>query len=248
MNRDNIGMKLIRLITQVWDQYVAKPFLRIWPKRAGKRILCFGDSNTWGKKPDNGLRYPYRHRWPGVLQNALGKDFLVLEEGLSGRTTVLDDPDQWGRNGKKALVRYLAQYSSLDFVIILLGTNDLKDTFQRTPRQIAQGMKELGQVVSESALSSKAPTSPLLMFVSPPAINENGEDLDLFQEAVDKSVVLAEEYRCVANELGCEFFDAGEVIQSSRVDGVHWAQDAHHTLGVVLAQRVKSLLGEKIVE
>ena len=242
MNREKVGMKFLRLLTQISDQWVTKPVMRRWPKRTGRPILCFGDSNTWGSKPDTGLRYPFRHRWPGVLQSKLGKDFLILEEGLSGRTTVLDDPDQWGRNGKKALVKCLDRYSGLDLVIILLGTNDLKDTFERTPKQIAQGMEELGRMVLSQRSSSQR-TVPLLMLVSPPAIDENGEDLDLFQEAIAKSVLLASEYRRVADKLECDFFDAGEVIQSSPVDGVHWEQESHRKLGQVMAKKVKELLG-----
>jgi lysophospholipase L1-like esterase len=59
-----------------------------------RRVLCYGDSNTWGSatvpRPDG--RYGERERWPGVLQDALGADWNVIEEGLSARTTVHTDP------------------------------------------------------------------------------------------------------------------------------------------------------------
>ena len=61
-----------------------------------KRILAYGDSNTWGFDPVTWgsvpmtlERYPEDIRWTGLLQKALGKDALVLEEGLCGRTTAL---------------------------------------------------------------------------------------------------------------------------------------------------------------
>ena len=57
-----------------------------------KNILCFGDSNTWGFPPDCGARYDRKTRWPGVLQDALGDAFYVIEEGLPWRNTVWDDP------------------------------------------------------------------------------------------------------------------------------------------------------------
>ena len=63
-----------------------------------KHILCFGDSNTHGYCADNadcldgGIRFTAEQRWTRLLQTALGQDYPVIEEGLSGRTTCFDDP------------------------------------------------------------------------------------------------------------------------------------------------------------
>jgi lysophospholipase L1-like esterase len=57
-----------------------------------KTILCYGDSNTWGYSPSTQDRYGRDERWSGVLRKELGADYLVIEEGLGGRTTVWDDP------------------------------------------------------------------------------------------------------------------------------------------------------------
>ena len=64
-------------------------------------ILCYGDSNTYGQKPDKSGRYAADVRWTGRLQNALGGDYYVIEEGLSSRTTDLDYDPRSGKNGKK---------------------------------------------------------------------------------------------------------------------------------------------------
>ena len=64
-----------------------------------KHILCIGDSNTHGlctdpsESADHGSRYNEEERWTCLLQKALGEEYLVIEEGLSGRTCVYDDPD-----------------------------------------------------------------------------------------------------------------------------------------------------------
>ena len=47
-------------------------------------ILCYGDSNTYGYNPVNGLRYPKDVRWTGVLQKMLGEEYVVIEEGCNG--------------------------------------------------------------------------------------------------------------------------------------------------------------------
>lgn len=54
-------------------------------------ILCFGDSNTFGSNPAGG-RHRRNVRWTGVLQELLGEQYYVIEEGMGGRTTVHDDP------------------------------------------------------------------------------------------------------------------------------------------------------------
>lgn len=91
-----------------------------------KTILCYGDSNTWGYVPSLGTRYPYDVRWPGVLQTALGEEYRVIEAGLSGRTTVWDDPYDIYMNGRDMLEPTLRTNAPLDLVILMLGTNDLK--------------------------------------------------------------------------------------------------------------------------
>ena len=58
-----------------------------------KRIVCFGDSNTWGYIPVTGERYDETIRWPARLQEMLGYErCTVVEEGLTGRTTVSAGP------------------------------------------------------------------------------------------------------------------------------------------------------------
>ena len=57
-----------------------------------KHILCFGDSNTWGYCAQTNERYADNERWTQVLQKLLGSDWMLIEEGLCGRTTVFEDP------------------------------------------------------------------------------------------------------------------------------------------------------------
>ena len=76
------------------------------------RILCFGDSNTWGFNPHTQNRFPDDVRWTGVLSRDLGARAIVIEEGLNGRTTVLDDPFQPGLNGQTYLVPCIRSQSA----------------------------------------------------------------------------------------------------------------------------------------
>jgi lysophospholipase L1-like esterase len=99
-------------------------------ERTIKTVLCYGDSNTWGSDPETGERFAPEVRWPGVLRQALGEGYWVVEEGLNGRTTVRDDPIEGAhKNGRTYLPACLEFHKPIDLVLIMLGTNDLKARF-----------------------------------------------------------------------------------------------------------------------
>lgn len=84
---------------------------------------------------------------------------------------------------------------------------------------------------------------PRILVVAPLAIGEpTGPIAPKFEGAADKCVGLAAAYEAVARQCGSEFFDAGSVTTSSRVDGVHLDVDQHSTLGLALAEAVTATL------
>ena len=93
-----------------------------------KRVLCYGDSNTWGYVPGLGVRHPEDVRWTGVAAKLLGPDYRIIEEGMNGRTTAFDDPYYDFRNGKRGLGYALCAHAPLDLIVVGLGSNDLKFT------------------------------------------------------------------------------------------------------------------------
>ena len=103
-----------------------------------KRILCFGDSNTYGYRPDTGERYPEDIRWTGILKNRLRERGIeIIEEGLVGRTTVFEDSLRMGRRGIDYLVPLLESHAPIDKLVLMLGTNDCKNTLCVTAEDIA---------------------------------------------------------------------------------------------------------------
>ena len=103
-----------------------------------KTILCYGDSNTWGYNPVNGLRYPEDVRWTGRLQKLLGPSYRVIEEGCNGRTTVYADPEEGWKCGLTYLCPCLNSHKPIDVVILMLGSNDLKRIFHASAQEIAE--------------------------------------------------------------------------------------------------------------
>jgi lysophospholipase L1-like esterase len=64
-----------------------------------KVVVCYGDSNTWGAHPFDDDRFPANIRWVGVVQDLLGPEYEVINEGLCGRTFVAEDPVKPFRTG-----------------------------------------------------------------------------------------------------------------------------------------------------
>lgn len=207
-----------------------------------KTILCFGDSNTWGYEPVAANRYGRTVRWAGVLQQELGSDYLIIEEGCNGRTTVWDDPIEGFKNGKEYLPPCLVSHKPLDLVIIMLGTNDLKKRFSLSAYDIADGAGVLVDIVQKSDTGPDG-RPPKVLLLAPPPLAKLTDFAEMFEGAEEKSRRLGQHYQRVALEYGCEFMDTAAVIVSSDLDGIHFAASEHKKLGQAVAARVKEILG-----
>lgn len=209
-----------------------------------RSVLCFGDSNTYGQMPGRGPleRFPRDGRWSGVLQRELGPKWQVIEEGLSGRTTVHDDPIEGAhKNGRSYLKPCLQSHATLDLVIIMLGTNDLKARFGQPASEVAMGMGCLVYDIRELA-PGPGGTVPEIMIVAPPPMLEDIKEWrSIFAGAYEKSHQLALEFEIMADSLGVHFFNAGSVCRCDPADGFHIGAEAHEALGVALAQEVDAI-------
>ena len=210
-------------------------------------ILAYGDSNTWGAIPQAergaGGRFAPAVRWPGVLREQLGPDVWVVEEGLNGRTTCVDDPVE-GRhkNGERLLLPLLETHAPLDLVIIKLGTNDLKARLAMQAGDIADGLGMLARIVQTSE-AGPGGAPPQVLLVAPAPLARLGWLAEMFAGGSAKSTRLAAEVVRVAAQRGVAFLDAGRAIRSSEVDGIHLDEDAHRRLGYAIAVSVRELLG-----
>ena len=198
-----------------------------------KSILCYGDSNTYGFNPVNGLRYPKNVRWTGILQELLGKEYLIIEEGCNGRTTMFDDPvDSW-KNGLRHLKPCLNTHKPVDVVIMMLGSNDLKNIYHTTAEMIAQGADRLVKEIYAFS-DDKQCIRPEVILVAPPVIGD-GICTSQFQSRFDetsitRSLKFAAYYQKVAKQNNCLFFDAAQYVTSSLVDSLHLMPKEHRKL------------------
>ncbi len=218
-----------------------------------KRILVFGDSNSWGyTDEDNGQRY--EKRWPVLLNQELiqkGFNTEIIEDCLPGRTTNIDDlQDGTHLNGAKVLKSSLLSHSPIDFVLILLGTNDLKVRFQRSAINIADGIKELIQIVFETNSGTGSwhdQNKSKLIIICPPALGEKSKDPTWlnFEEWVgglEKSKQLYYSFEKVCSQMGVDLIDTNQFCQSSNVDPIHWSKPMHQKF----SEKLTKIIGQKI--
>ncbi|MFW6182015.1 MAG: SGNH/GDSL hydrolase family protein [Spirochaetota bacterium] len=209
-----------------------------------RSILCYGDSNTYGRDPATKKRFAREIRWPGVLQQRLGGEYQVIEEGLNGRTTVWDDPvrgDRHKRNGALYLVPCLESHAPLDLVVMMLGTNDLKAKFSVTAVDITQSVEALVQLIQASGCGPDG-EPPEILLIAPPPLGRLTEYAETFTGGVEKSEKLGGYYRDMAEAHGCRFLDAGSVLTASPRDGLHFDPEGHRKLGERVGEVVTDIL------
>ena len=203
-----------------------------------KRILCYGDSNTWGYDAFTDGRFPDEVRWTGRLSRLLGPSCTVIEEGLCGRTTVFDDPLNEGLSGLSYLCPCMMSHAPLDLLIVMLGTNDCKARFSLTPRNIACGMKRL--LIKAQQVPAWR-NRPQILLVAPGPIQPECETSPVFAEmgiCSERSFGLSAEFRAVAETLHTDFLDAGAFVTMNTLDYMHLDKNSHR----ILAERIQEYI------
>ena len=206
-------------------------------------VVCYGDSNTYGFDLETFGRFPKGVRWPGVLAAELGPAVEVIEEGLSGRTTIWGDPYLEGRNGRDYLLPCLRSHAPIDVVVIMLGTNDTKTIFGRSAAEIAAGAGALVDIALGSGCGP-AGGAPKVLLIAPPGPGDVTTRSEVwgFGEAKAKGEKMVGFYRTVASMAGVSYLDASTVTGVDPQDGVHLTPQGHASLGHAVAAMVRGLL------
>ena len=215
-----------------------------------KRILCYGDSLTWGFDPVSMVRFPAESRWPMVLQEILDDDYQVIEEGQCGRTIAMEDPSEGEKNGLTYLLPCLESHTPLELLIIMLGSNDCKSKFALSGMDVAGEM----QIFLRKAIAYNhfcCEDAFQILLIAPPLISKAVNDSWLgenfgFDYAVELSTKLAGWYQELANRYHVHFLDASQYVKASDADGCHLDAEGQMTLGRAIAAYVQEkILTEK---
>ena len=216
-----------------------------------KHIVCLGDSNTHGycadpaDCADGGIRFNENERWTRLLQKHLGEEYLVIEEGLSGRTTCFEDPLHEGLSALNYIYPCLKSHEAVDLLVIMLGTNDVKERFSASAACVAIAMGRL--VKKAQSVECWGGKKPNILVIAPPPIGEG-----MFESPVgvtmgrgcrEKSLELAKYYKEQCDLCGVHFLDARDLgAEFNTVDYMHLTRKGHAALAENLAKHIPELV------
>ena len=168
------------------------------------KILCYGDSNTWGYIPNiNGYskeaimrQYDEKDCWWYELK----QNNELFVNGLCGRCIAHENKWLNNRNATETIDCDLTQYTNLDLVIIQLGTNDCKNEYNDSALQIAKNCENLLSKIYTL-------TDAQIMLISPAIIRENNKITQRYYiGAENKSIELNVLYKKLAEKKGIFLF------------------------------------------
>lgn len=210
-----------------------------------KSILLYGDSFVFGKVGGENKRLDVKIRFSGVLQDTLGIEYDVIEEGLRARTLSGENGFFEDRDGLKQFGPILGSHLPLNLIIILLGTNDFNSKSHKDPNHAMQDLKAYQQEIQVWAKFLEVPM-PKILLVAPPAIKteyfDEGQREIFGEKAQAKISQIAEVYRKSANELEWEFLNANDICEASTVDGVHLDDVNNRMLGEALSKLIRIIV------
>lgn len=213
------------------------------------RILCYGDSNTWGYiSGSDHQRYGENERWTKILAQKLGNNVEIIEEGLNSRTLISNDerPGKEGKNGFKYLIPCLDTHDPIDLVILMLGTNELKSVYNKTSKDIGDMLEKYFVKTILGRKSQFKNSYPKLLIVTPPIVNEEVDYCRIgnkYVGATQKSKDLNTIYNNIAEKYNCYFLNNEGL--TTGIDGVHLTKESHQLLANKLYSKIKEITFSK---
>lgn len=201
------------------------------------RILCYGDSNTWGYiSGTKRQRYGEKERWTKILAKKLGENFEILEEGLNSRTLISEDttPGKEGRNGYNYLIPCLDTCDPIDLVVLLLGTNELQTRFYRSIEEVGEIFEKYFVKTILNRKSQFENRVSKLLIVAPPVASEKCKED--YKGAHEKSLKFNEIYGKIAEKNKCYFIDNKNL--TTGIDGLHLTKESHEILAEKIYEKV----------
>ncbi len=199
-------------------------------------VVCYGDSNTYGYEPDTGGRYAPEIRWTTILQEKLGDHYEVIPEGLNGRTTAYDRPGAGWKNGITSFVSCLGTHKPVDYLVIMLGTNDVAGGLGLTDEAIAKGMENL-VVLAEETSPELQGYIPEIIVTVPAAINcrwaDDSPEYAEVRRMMKQSRDIEPLYRSIADRHLIRFA-SGVDAEVNLHDWTHLTEEGHRQMADII--------------
>ena len=206
-----------------------------------KTVLIYGDSNTHGTGParhlDDSWRLDHADRWVTVLAEGLGPDVRVIDEGMPGRTTCLDDPFSGEHyNGLRVLPAISSSHAPIDLLVIMLGTNDIQYHYGFRAADVARALESYVEMAKASGKVGG------ILVLSPAPVLGSGTYADSYEGVMARQAGMADAIEQMALRRKVGFFNIADVAEVSPVDGVHFDAENSRQIGAALVNIVAGCL------
>ncbi len=208
-----------------------------------KKILIYGDSNTWGDNFILGKRIPDEKQWANILQRDLKDSFKIIQEGLPGRLAGNDEIEKNYKNGKDTFISTFRTQAPVDIIIISLGTNDLQIKYNKDYNKIISDLIWYKDIVLDmyNDLDDRKKyflnnTMPKFIYILPINFDykENAKVIFNKESETKRKLILKEFKKYIDDNTSVISIDNLPLFD----DGIHLNFDGHK----ILALRVKETL------
>ena len=190
------------------------------------RILCFGDSNTYGYDPRSyfGSQYPAQHRWVDLLAQKSGWE--VLNAGENGREIPRRESEF------RLFEALLSRCQPLDRLLVMLGGNDLLqgNSVETAAKRMSLFLERMGAEKEKAVL------------IVPPPMKMGAWVTE--ERLLTDSLRLGDAYRTLARTHGAGLVDTSHWAIELTFDGVHFSEKGHQTF----AEKLYLALTQEIAE
>ncbi len=203
-----------------------------------KKIICYGDSNTFGYDPSGGLRYDENTRWTSVLQKNLGAEYEVINEGECDRTGFVDNPKGFSFSAQRHFPKIISKFNDIDLIILWVGTNDLQFQYDIGFNAVENGLEKLIRIAKEKSKHVIIIPSVILS----EKVLEGPFNFQFDETSIGKSRKIGRIYKKLSNLNYCEYFDVNKFVNPTDTDGLHYDENAHKIIGEKLTNRIQKIL------
>ena len=200
-----------------------------------KKIVCYGDSNTFGYNPVNGLRYDENIRWTSVLQKNLGNEYEVINEGACDRTAFKDNPKGFLFSAQRHFPKMLSKINDIDILILWIGTNDLQFQYNLGFNAVESGLEKLIRQAKEK--------SKHIIIIPPVVLSEivlkGFFNFQFDETSIGKSRKIGRIYKNLSGINYCGYFDINKFVAPSDIDGLHYDENSHNLIADKLTEFIK---------
>lgn len=187
-----------------------------------KKILCFGDSNTFGFNPSNFNRYSISERWSGILS----QKYNVVEKGCNNRTCFNNKAEL---NSLETITKYID--NNITDLILQIGINDLQFQYNITLENFEIGLENLIKLINPKIN---------IVLLCPNVIDRcilSSNFSSLFNEkSIEKSKNLIEIYKKISKKYNCHLINLNDYLTLSNLDGLHYDIENHKILANLLIE------------